>query len=145
MLFAPSATKAGVSLSQFLHLWSVSAVLVFLSASVLPSRCPHLELLEPPPYSVCFLHRVFCCPLFHTTAFPAELRRHFSQFGKVASAQVMYNRETCKSRGFGFVIFEDEASVDLALTDRIHTIGEKAVRRFGPSHGAPRDLFVSRL
>ena len=58
----------------------------------------------------------------------AELRQYFGQFGKITSAQVMYNRETCKSRGFGFVIFEDSASLDRALQTRIHTIDEKAVR-----------------
>jgi hypothetical protein len=39
----------------------------------------------------------------------------------------MYNRETCKSRGFGFVIFEDETSVDRVLTSRLHVIDEKTV------------------
>lgn len=59
-----------------------------------------------------------------------SLRRYFSVFGKISAAQVMYNRETCKSRGFGFVIFEDEASVDRAVATRMHVIDEKAVRAF---------------
>ena len=58
-----------------------------------------------------------------------SLRRYFGVFGKITAAQVMYNRETCKSRGFGFVIFEDETSVDRALANRMHIIDEKTVRR----------------
>lgn len=40
----------------------------------------------------------------------------------------MFNRETNKSRGFGFVVFEAENSVDLVLEDRNHTIDGKSVR-----------------
>ena len=39
----------------------------------------------------------------------------------------MYNRETCKSRGFGFVVFEDAASVARALAHRVQQIDGKAV------------------
>ncbi len=60
--------------------------------------------------------------------FADGLRRYFGTFGRIAAAQVMYNRETCKSRGFGFVIFEDEAAVDRVLVSRLHTIDEKTVR-----------------
>ena len=37
------------------------------------------------------------------------LREHFSQAGTVASATVVTDRETGRSRGFGFVEFEDDA------------------------------------
>jgi hypothetical protein len=43
------------------------------------------------------------------------LRRYFSRFGSVDSAQVLYNRETNKSRGFGFVVFDDDVAVDRVL------------------------------
>jgi RNA recognition motif-containing protein len=48
----------------------------------------------------------------------------------VASAEVMFNRETNKSRGFGFVVFENESSVDRVLQaagTRQHCIDGKAV------------------
>jgi len=35
-----------------------------------------------------------------------ELRRHFEQFGAVRDARVIKDRETGRSRGFGFVTFE---------------------------------------
>lgn len=40
----------------------------------------------------------------------------------------MFNRETNKSRGFGFVIFESENSVDLVLQEVNHVIDGKSVR-----------------
>ena len=59
-----------------------------------------------------------------------EFKKYFEQFGRVASAEVMINRETNKSRGFGFVVFENESSVDRVLQAaqaRNHSIDGKAV------------------
>jgi RNA recognition motif-containing protein len=42
---------------------------------------------------------------FNTTA--EELREAFAQYGTVARAQVITDRETGRSRGFGFVEMED--------------------------------------
>jgi RNA recognition motif-containing protein len=39
----------------------------------------------------------------------------FSQFGKVLSAQVISDRETGRSRGFGFVEMENEAEAQKAI------------------------------
>lgn len=58
---------------------------------------------------------------------PAEFRQYFENFGRVVSAEVMFNRETHKSRGFGFVVFEDEASVDNVLQTTQHSIDGKMV------------------
>ncbi len=38
-----------------------------------------------------------------------ELQAAFAEFGTVASAKVITDRETSRSRGFGFVEFEDDA------------------------------------
>jgi RNA recognition motif-containing protein len=44
------------------------------------------------------------------------LRKFFEEaFGEVESAQVILNRDTKKSRGFGFVVFSHPRSVDLVL------------------------------
>ena len=43
------------------------------------------------------------------------------------SAEVMFNRETHKSRGFGFIIFESEDSVDLVCEEKEHSIDGKVV------------------
>ena len=42
------------------------------------------------------------------------LRSHFEQFGAVVEAKVITERETGRSRGFGFVTFEDAASASSA-------------------------------
>jgi hypothetical protein len=39
----------------------------------------------------------------------------------------MFNRETHKSRGFGFIIFESEHSVDLVCAESEHIIDAKVV------------------
>ncbi|OQR84639.1 heterogeneous nuclear ribonucleoprotein A1 [Achlya hypogyna] len=69
----------------------------------------------------------------------ADFKKYFQQFGKVVSAEVMFNRETNKSRGFGFVIFETEASVELVLQDKTHVIDGKSVevKRAVPRTDAP--------
>ncbi len=59
--------------------------------------------------------------------FTADFRSYFEQFGKVLSAEVMFNRETHKSRGFGFVIFESEDAADSVCTDKEHVINGKMV------------------
>lgn len=60
--------------------------------------------------------------------FAADFKKYFMHYGKVVSAEVMFNRETNKSRGFGFVIFETEDSVELVLQEKNHVIDGKSVR-----------------
>lgn len=45
----------------------------------------------------------------------SALRAAFEQFGAVTEAKVVTDRETGRSRGFGFVSFQDEASAQNAL------------------------------
>lgn len=42
-------------------------------------------------------------------------------------AEVMLNRETHKSRGFGFIVFEKEESVDNVCDQKEHVIHGKVV------------------
>jgi RNA-binding protein Musashi len=42
----------------------------------------------------------------------------------------MFNRETHKSRGFGFIIFENEQGVDLVCNQEEHEIDGKIVSSF---------------
>jgi hypothetical protein len=42
----------------------------------------------------------------------ADFRAYFEKFGPIVDAVVMFDRQTQRSRGFGFITFEAEASLD---------------------------------
>jgi RNA recognition motif-containing protein len=44
-----------------------------------------------------------------------DLQQLFEQYGTVTSAQVLNDRETGRSRGFGFVEMADDADADAAI------------------------------
>lgn len=44
----------------------------------------------------------------------AELKACFAEYGTVTEAKIIYDRETQKSRGFGFVAFENEEDAEKA-------------------------------
>ena len=46
----------------------------------------------------------------------SSLRARFEEFGPVADAVVIRERETGRSRGFGFVTFAEEAMADAAVS-----------------------------
>jgi RNA recognition motif-containing protein len=50
---------------------------------------------------------------FHTT--DEDLRDLFKEFGEVSSAKVITDRETGRSRGFGFVEMPEEAAAKQAM------------------------------
>ena len=45
------------------------------------------------------------------------LKTFFEQFGTVASASVVRERDSNRSRGFGFVEYEDDAEADRAIKE----------------------------
>ncbi len=67
-----------------------------------------------------------------------EFRSYFEKYGKVLTSEVMFNRETHKSRGFGFIVFESEKSVDDVCAEREHYIDGKMVdpHSFSLSHSS---------
>ena len=50
---------------------------------------------------------------FHTT--DEDLRKLFAQYGTVSSAKVITDRETGRSRGFGFVEMESDKEANEAM------------------------------
>ncbi|MGL5731511.1 MAG: RNA recognition motif domain-containing protein [Bacteroidales bacterium] len=46
-----------------------------------------------------------------------DLRQLFQEYGEIASAKVMTDRETGRSRGFGFVEMEDEEAAKKAIAE----------------------------
>jgi len=60
-----------------------------------------------------------------------ELKDHFSSYGKVVEHQIMLDHSTGRSRGFGFVTFESEDSVERVISEgRMRDLGGKQVRFF---------------
>ncbi len=59
--------------------------------------------------------RLFVGNLSHRTT-ETQLERFFSSWGTVVSARIARERQTGRSRGFGFVEFPNEELADLALT-----------------------------
>lgn len=56
-----------------------------------------------------------------------EFEDYFSQYGRVIDAVIMVDRETQHSRGFGFVTYETENSVENVLSQPVHIITDKTV------------------
>ena len=46
----------------------------------------------------------------------SELEQLFGQYGQVVSAQIINDRDTGRSKGFGFVEMADDAEADAAVT-----------------------------
>jgi RNA recognition motif-containing protein len=44
-----------------------------------------------------------------------ELKEYFEQFGEVSQCLLMFDKNTKKSRGFGFVIYQNENVADLVM------------------------------
>jgi RNA recognition motif-containing protein len=75
------------------------------------------------------------------TAISAELQQLFEQFGAVSSAQVMSDRETGRSRGFGFVEMIDDREAQAAvegLDGREHDGRRLTVNEARPRSSADR-------
>ncbi|CAN6917448.1 unnamed protein product [Brassica oleracea] len=76
----------------------------------------------------------------------AELERTFSQFGEVIDSKIINDRETGRSRGFGFVTFKDEKSMRDAIDEmngkeldgRTITVNEAQSRGSGGGGGRGR-------
>jgi len=56
-----------------------------------------------------------------------EVREYFRQFGNVEDAVMLMDQQTRRHRGFGFVTFEQEDSVDRVCDIHFHTIKNKKV------------------
>ncbi|XP_030755697.1 heterogeneous nuclear ribonucleoprotein 27C isoform X3 [Sitophilus oryzae] len=56
-----------------------------------------------------------------------DLRSFFTRFGKVMEVVIMYDQEKKKSRGFGFLSFEDDESVDRCVGEHFVNLNGKQV------------------
>jgi RNA recognition motif-containing protein len=70
------------------------------------------------------------------------LRYHFEQYGEVVSVEVMRDRDTGNPRGFAFVVFKDDTTVDLVMTNLPHEINHKVtdIKRAQARGSAPPSI-----
>ena len=57
------------------------------------------------------------------------MREFFGVYGKVVDATVMVDRESGRSKGFGFVTFEDASNLDQLVGKIGLTLDDKEVRK----------------
>jgi len=72
-----------------------------------------------------------------------DLIEYFSQFGQVANVNIKYNSSTGHPRGFGFITFASEDTVDAVLAAQPHTVKGKVVDpRKAKSKTSSKKIFV---
>mmetsp|Transcript_8618 Transcript_8618/g.11263 ORF Transcript_8618/g.11263 Transcript_8618/m.11263 type:complete len:589 (-) Transcript_8618:985-2751(-) len=98
-------------------------------------------------------NKIFVGGLLYATGHDS-LKHYFEQFGVVDMAEVIYNKDTKKSRGFGFVVFQDFEAVSAVLDTQVkarHVIDGKHVevklcvaRQESPSSGGKNNSVESK-
>lgn len=58
---------------------------------------------------------------------PENLRDYFQQFGDVMECMIMKDAFTKRSRGFGFITFQDSSSVERVLAEESHYLDNKQI------------------
>ena len=62
---------------------------------------------------------------------------YFSQFGAVKDVTILTDHVTQRSRGFGFVVYEDPNSVNAVLSHRYHELDGRKAPRLGRCCASP--------
>ncbi|KAM6555556.1 hypothetical protein CsatB_002575 [Cannabis sativa] len=57
----------------------------------------------------------------------AELKTYFSDFGTVVATEILREKITNKGRGFGFVTFDSEETVEKVLENNFYNLKEKQI------------------
>lgn len=68
-----------------------------------------------------------------------SLKSHFEQWGEIVDCVVMRDRNTRRSRGFGFVTYKRAHMVDDAQAARPHKVDGREVE---PKRAVPRDVII---
>jgi len=65
-----------------------------------------------------------------------ELRELYSTWGEIEDCKIVRNKETNRSRGFGFIRYVNASSVEDAIAARPHTLGGNTLE---PHRSAPKE------
>ncbi|XP_072973596.1 uncharacterized protein [Typha angustifolia] len=74
-----------------------------------------------------------------STVTEADFKKYFDQFGTIIDVVVMYDHNTQRPRGFGFITYDSEDAVDKALLKTFHELNGKMVevKRAVPKEMSP--------
>jgi len=64
-----------------------------------------------------------------------DLRSYFEKFGAISKVTLKTDNYTGESRGFGFIVFEDETSIEAVMAEETHTLNGKKI---GPRRAKSR-------
>lgn len=77
-----------------------------------------------------------------STVTESEFKLYFEQFGTVTDGVVMYDHNTQRPRGFGFITYDSEDAVDKVLLKTFHELNGKMVE---VKRAVPKDLSPSPI
>ncbi|XP_021295092.1 heterogeneous nuclear ribonucleoprotein 1 isoform X1 [Herrania umbratica] len=74
-----------------------------------------------------------------STVTESDFKRYFDQFGTITDVVVMYDHNTQRPRGFGFITYDSEEAVDKVLQRTFHELNGKMVevKRAVPKESSP--------
>jgi len=74
-----------------------------------------------------------------STVTESDFKMYFDQFGNITDVVVMYDHNTQRPRGFGFITYDSEEAVDRVLTKTFHELNGKMVevKRAVPKEMSP--------
>ncbi|KAL4379423.1 hypothetical protein GQ457_02G005300 [Hibiscus cannabinus] len=62
-----------------------------------------------------------------STVTESDFKKYFDQFGNIIDVVVMYDHNTQRPRGFGFITYDSEEAVDIVLLKNFHELNGKMV------------------
>ncbi|KAE8654890.1 BTB/POZ domain-containing protein [Hibiscus syriacus] len=68
-----------------------------------------------------------------STVTESDFKKYFDQFGNITDVVVMYDHNTKRPRGFGFITYDSEEAVDKVLLKNFHELNGKMVEGYTPS------------
>ncbi|GAB2285211.1 hypothetical protein Dimus_019662 [Dionaea muscipula] len=74
-----------------------------------------------------------------STVTDSDFKKYFEQFGTITDVVVMYDHNTQRPRGFGFITYDSEDAVDRVLVKTFHELNNKMVevKRAVPKEQSP--------